>query len=502
MTAKTVYSLILLIPLVAFNSCKELPNSNTSILYTSSSDISSTGNIEDRNQVPDVNINQTQQDPIPRPPTKEGELLALDSFDKPNMANRKNWKAKFSRIVFNNSSTYIILKGNLCLIVGEARRLEPININHPSAREYQEGVYYDAITDLTKDNCKTSDFAIMDISDSYKKHGLSIKLDKLNIDAPASPSIPMVVQLEPYAFNIGINKGRYIEDHQGALNALEILASHRIQPIKSWISANSSVSGESISFMNFVGKFKNGPTNIPDGSNANVYAKYSSRPWFYVVDEPNENEADLVQKSLDQLKRNHPSVRRMVTTNNEYPVNGIDIYCPVMDQLLNRDEYKGELWSYVSCMSHGCSENRAYLDNPNKYNPDSHSRSGAPDLTIDAPSSDIFAMFLIAVKLKLGALLYYDSITQWALGVKGVDVYKDMYNFGGNGDGTLLYPDYENKLAKPSLRLKIIKEASLLADAARLSGYNLSGVIDSPLNWNITTNIRNEIYEHLKRHSH
>ncbi|PIR04792.1 MAG: hypothetical protein COV57_02530 [Candidatus Liptonbacteria bacterium CG11_big_fil_rev_8_21_14_0_20_35_14] len=426
------------------------------------------------------------------------EIFVLDSFEKPKHASRDLWKTSLSRTIFKDASTFFIVKGNLCLLVGEAQRLEPILIEHPSANEYPSDVYYDAITDLTMENCNKTLYAILDIKESYIKNGLNIEIKHLPISAPTTPTIPLFIQLEPYAFNIGVNRGSYVENHKGALSALELLHDHRIQPIKSWISSNSPIDKDPLSFMNYVGKFKNGPTNIPEGRSANLYAKYSSRPWFYVVDEPEEALADQIQNKLNELKIGHPSVRRMITTSNRYPVRGIDIYCPVMEQLDNREEYSGEVWSYVSCMSHGCGENRAYLDDPKVFTTESHSRSGAPDLTIDAPSSDIFAFFLIGRHLNLGALLYYDSITQWSLISKGINIYKDMYNFGGNGDGTILYPDFKRKRAFPSLRLKLLREASLLADAAKLGNYGLSSYIFSTTSWYISPNIRDEIYSHLK----
>ncbi|GAB4025085.1 MAG: hypothetical protein Fur0010_28300 [Bdellovibrio sp.] len=425
------------------------------------------------------------------------ELLILDSFDEPNRADSHLWKKSVERTIFRGAKTYFILKGKLCLLVGHADKLEPIQIQYPSSIDYRAGTYYDAISELNDQNCESAQYAVMDLDQSFSQFDINIKIKYLNVSLPKRPSLPLFVQLEPYAFNLGINKGKYVEDHTGALEALELLAQHRIQPIKSWISSNQPVDGETTSFINFVGKHKNGPTNLPDSSKTKEYAKHSTSPWFYVIDEPSENNASEVQKMLDHLKEKFPEVKRMVTTDISYPVTGIDIYCPVMDHLYNREEYSGELWSYVSCMSHGCGENRSYLDNPSIFDVDQHPRSGVPDLTIDAPNEDIFAFFLIGKHLKLGALLYYDSITQWSLASKGIDIDKDMYNFGGNGDGTLLYPDYINKRARPSLRLKLIREASYLADLVTIKNLDLKEKIQSTTDWNINLSIRDEIYKNF-----
>ncbi len=56
--------------------------------------------------------------------------------------------------------------------------------------------------------------------------------------------------------------------------------------------------------------------------------------------------------------------------------------------------------------------------------------------------------------------LYYDAVTAWDDG----DPWEGVYRFGGNGDGTLLYPGTPEHLGRaapapvPSLRLKTIRD--------------------------------------------
>lgn len=432
-----------------------------------------------------------------RPSIPIGTNKVLNALLKPTEAKDSDWTTAVSRVVFKNAPTGFVIKGNLCDFVGEAKMLLPITITNPSAKEYAYGVYYDAIVDLTNENCKEAIYGWLELNESYTKHGINIQIKPLSQMAPTAPTVPLFVQLEPYAFIKGINKGKYLNEEEKALQALELLKSHRLQPIKSWVATNSSYTG-SYNFKQYVHDFSLGPVNVPTDDAVLNFQSKLYKPWFYVMDEPGASYKDQLQLDLNKLKQKFPAVSRMVTTTKSYPVSGIDIYCPVFQQIGDRTKYD-RLWGYVSCMSHGCGDNRDWLQNVNSFSHKEFPRSGEPDLVIDAPAADLFAFYLIAIKLKLEAILYYDSITQWMLAQKGIDVYKDMYNFGGNGDGTLLYPDYNTKQALPSLRLKYLREASYLADAVSLSNSaDLLTNIVSPTEWSIPLTLRDQVYSRLE----
>lgn len=422
--------------------------------------------------------------------------MVLDSLEKPNFAAESDWKTSAERVVFKNAPTGFIVRGELCLLVGKAQRLEPIETIYPSASEYKVGTYYDAITELTPQNCGQTKYAWLELNDSFYFEDLKITLSKLPIDAPAEPTVPFFVQMEVYAFNKAMNNGVHVEDYQSPLSALELLSQHRLQPIKSWVSASAPVENGDFSFSKFVLNYAKGPANIPEGNMANTYADYVKDAWFYVIDEPQPHQARTLQAKLDELDVKHPEVKKMVTASFDYPVSGIDIYCPVLQHIKRRSDYPDTLWSYISCMSHGCGTNRSVLKDPNNFDHVDHDRSGEPDIMIDAPAIDLYALYLMTKTLSIQALLYFDSITQWSLIEKGVDVFKDMYNFGGNGDGTLIYPNLKNRSAYSSLRLKILREASYMRDALELCSNkpDLSSYYRSPTDWNYPTTIRNIIY--------
>jgi len=429
------------------------------------------------------------------------KLMVLDSLEKPNFATESDWKSSADRIVFRNAPTGFIVRGELCLLVGKAQRLESITTIHPSASDYKVDTYYDAITELTAQNCTNTKYAWLELNDSFHSKDLNIELKKLEIDAPTEPTVPFFVQMEVYAFNKAMNNDVHVEDYESPLSALDLLSKHRLQPIKSWVSASAPVDTGDFSFSKFVMNYATGPANIPEGSMANTYAENVKDAWFYVIDEPQPHQARSLQAKLDELEAKHPAVQKMVTAPSNFPVKGIDIYCPVLQHIKKRDDYPDTLWSYISCMSHGCGTNRSVLSDPNNFEHVDHDRSGEPDIMIDAPAMDLYALFLITKELSIQALLYFDSITQWSLINKGIDVFKDIYNFGGNGDGTLIYPDLKNKRAYPSLRLKILREASYMRDALELCPQkpDLSNFYRSPTEWSFPTNIRNIIYRCIEK---
>lgn len=85
----------------------------------------------------------------------------------------------------------------------------PIQIHHPSANEYKKGIYHDALVPLDSTNCLQTKYAYIDLDSSFQKFGLEITIEKLAMTSD-KPSMPLFIPLEPYAYNIGINKGEYI----------------------------------------------------------------------------------------------------------------------------------------------------------------------------------------------------------------------------------------------------------------------------------------------------
>lgn len=448
--------------------------------------------------------------PVVVPPVvvEEPKILALDEIANPQL-DSTNWKSSITRTVFKNQATGFVVKGDLCLLTGKAQRILPIEIKNASAKEYSKGTYYDAIENetLTASNCKDTTYAWLELNDSVSVGGLNINIKKLETSS-LKPQIPLMVQLDPYGYNLGINKGVYVNgDEAKAKDGFAMLVEHRMQPMKSWVVPYNGYNNSAWSFKEYVVDNSTGPVSVPMAGdlatlNTDVTKYAINKPWFYVVDEPSGSTVmNKLKTDLVSLKAKYPNVATMVTTTYQKDFK-IDIYVPVAEHMdmYPRSTYD-RLWMYVSCMSNGCGENRDWLGNVNSYKHIDYNRTGAPDLAIDAPKRDAFGFYLIAIKYKLEALLYYNSIEQWALAKKGVDVLKDQYNFGANGDGNLLYPDYAKKKPMGSLRIKGIREASFFADALILSGTQeevSKNYVTNATSWNFNYLEREKAYSKLK----
>jgi|APSaa5957512493_1039668.scaffolds.fasta_scaffold231642_1 hypothetical protein len=109
-----------------------------------------------------------------------------------------------------------------------------------------------------------------------------------------------------------------------------------------------------------------------------------------------------------------------------------------------------------------CGPNRAYKnDIDRKAGPE----VGRPDFLIDRPAGLILDYFKSLSNSKTQGGLYYHATEGHALYRKGIDVITDPWNFGGNGDGVLVYPGRPGEFglkehtALPSFRLKLIRHA-------------------------------------------
>ena len=170
-------------------------------------------------------------------------------------------------------------------------------------------------------------------------------------------------------------------------------------------------------------------------------------------------------------------MRTMVTTdlakiNANNLADAIDIVCPVIDSLQpagaadNRASYDAflsrsaakELWTYQSCDEHGCA-------NGCSAGQASDTTSGWPSYMIDASAMQNRAMQWLAYKLRVSGELYFETAMHledaWNSHVAGHDA---LCDFGGNGDGALLYPGTPaqiggtHDIAVDSMRFALIRE--------------------------------------------
>lgn len=398
----------------------------------------------------------------------KNNVYATKYLIKPKDLKKDMLSTEINKTILKNQiSTHLII-GNTCFIFEgnnnySAYGIKSIKLNKVSANEYRPGLYHDELIPLNTSNCKNFEYALLELTESFKNQYLKFVITKS--EKQFKNLMPIFIPLEPYAFNIGINKGKYINGEESlSIGPMDLLSKHNIQPIKNWLEPYNHE--REYNFYNYVLKQQSSTyLNIPMLGEVNKIQTKDYTPWFYVFDEPTDNYIPTLKKDLIRLKRQYPHVQRMVTTHFRENLP-IDIYCEVAQHITDDEvrilqENKKDLWMYISCMSHGCGPSRYFQNNPHTHIASPYEYlSGEPDLSIEASAFDIYVMYALGLKYPIKALLYYNSIEQWNLGKYGINPSTDIYNFGGNGDGTLIYPNYQNKSANPSLRLKLIREAS------------------------------------------
>ena len=204
---------------------------------------------------------------------------------------------------------------------------------------------------------------------------------------------------------------------------------------------------------------------------------YRARPgWFerlfqYTCDEPPYQGCGFAEiaRRAQAAKAADPEFRTLVTTTiDEAEANGVsgllDLIVPVVnfmddksggyagnqrasyDAFLASDSLN-EVWLYQSCMSHGCGGGSTYF-------------TGWPSYVVDASAVRNRAMQWLAFKYEATGELYWDTTYAYLSG----DPWTSVWEFDGNGDGTLFYPGTPAKIGGTthvpvaSIRLKMIRE--------------------------------------------
>ena len=203
-------------------------------------------------------------------------------------------------------------------------------------------------------------------------------------------------------------------------------------------------------------------------------AHFRDKGWFdrlfnYVWDEPAPKDFPAVAERGRIARRADPALKNLVAS----PLipdwsDFIDIWTPVVNcferkvghrdfcqPTAERAEYDPELakgkklWWYQACGSHGCN-----IVGGDYFR-------GWPSYMIDDAPVRNRIMEWLTWQYGIGGELYYSTIE--AYGQKP-DPWKDVYLFGGNGDGTLFYPGRpdviggKTQIPIESIRLKLIRE--------------------------------------------
>ncbi len=200
---------------------------------------------------------------------------------------------------------------------------------------------------------------------------------------------------------------------------------------------------------------------------------FRARGWFdrlfdYTCDEPPLTcDWDDIGWRSNLAKSADPEFRTLVTTDITHAdAHGVtwavDVLAPVLNYMddkpslpyagAQRSKYDGflsgsrkELWTYQSCMSHGCNTTSDYF-------------GGWASYAVDASAVRNRAMEWLSFLHRATGELYFETTMAFA-----GDPWSDQWRFGGNGDGTLFYPGNawriggSTDIPVASLRMKMIR---------------------------------------------
>jgi hypothetical protein len=407
-----------------------------------------------------------------------------------------------TRTVLTGQMTGVFVKSsNPCSLVATPgiMKLTPLVTNKGSAPSYPTGTFYDRMEPLTSNNCQGMVFAWVPVNASMRVGTAQVNITKKQTLAPAKPRVNLHADFNNWTMVLGYG-GSGVATGADALPALQLLSDFKISPYK-------GVESPTLADWNkYTVPFALGSVYMdwgtPDGWLATAPRLADS--WVYIQDEPAIGSTAGISTALTAWAATAPWVKPMLTTplrQRDYRTSspnygktvawpadvtaGVKIWVPVAEQLCQETwrgsgdfypcpaEYASagkELWTYVSNMSHGNEGSAA---------------SGAPDLVIDRSAVEVFGFYLLALKHDIRNLLYYNTIEGWSA-FPGRDVNTNPYQFGGWGDGLLLYPDRAKKQAYPSARLALIREASQWVDIIMAAGLEAEAkaLMTNSLTWN------------------
>jgi len=439
--------------------------------------------------------------PSPIPSPSQSVFVSeevLDTFERPEFALASKWKNAVSRTILSDQVTSMVLRSkNPCALISVAglNVLVPYTTTKPSAPSYPLGTFYDAMKPIDSVNCVGAKYLQLDVTASVKVGDAQITVVKKTTKAPVVPTIPLAVEFNNWVMVQGYCNGGYCNEESKALQGLQLLKSHRISPYKG-VPADTQAFWQS-----YVNAMSAGTVYMGWGAPSSWMptAPVTPNAYSYIIDEPaigNDFSAIVAAWAA------YPWVKPMMTgplKQRDYRAGpnfakltdwppvikaGIKKFTVVAEQFCHETwAGSGERYACKADYDAASKEVNLYISNMSHGNEGGGS-SGAPDLVIDRSGVEPFGFFLIAMKYDVTGLLYYDSIQGWQ-SVASRSVWTDAYQFGGHGDGLLLMPDVAKKTALPTMRLKLLREASQLADIVSLAGLqaDAKALVTNTLVW-------------------
>ncbi len=200
---------------------------------------------------------------------------------------------------------------------------------------------------------------------------------------------------------------------------------------------------------------------------------WSAQLFFYAKDEPKPEDVPLVRAQSTRV-RAAGGIPVLVTAPIEEALRGTaDILTPTLNcffprpgpqtcrRVLPLSKLRAQLpkgaqvWWYQSCNSHGCN------GGPLEDAAAERAYTGWASYMVDHPAPLNRAMGPLAFLAGVDGELYFDTV--YAYNTKK-DPWTDIFEFGGNGDGTLFYPGtpqhpgMREHQPVPSLRLKHLRD--------------------------------------------
>jgi hypothetical protein len=467
------------------------------------------------------------------PSSARPTLLVLDSYERVEYAAAADFRNSASVTLSTNEPVGYVFKLSDDQQMPESTfsrlyKMVPLHLTTPSYTGGKTGIFYDAMVPLLRSNLAGTQYvyAEYDGSSTPGTQLLTVTQSRETVTVTARVvsntlppnNIPLYLGVQ----SAYLPRGHYGVNYVPGTEALifpyaQMAVDHRTVPYESYASTPQiDATGElaldrsmqyPYGFWKTQGRYAAAAQNsygyqIPlkylNGQLDQAYltaaertvTTHNERAWFYIMDEPKYSQVSDLSDRLLRARTYAPHVTRMVTQRlplipgqTESPdilVIGPDIIDRPPDYPTTESDYREyDVWFGTACMEHDCGANRAWgggLHAPRV----SGTANGSPGFVIDHPVAYIYAFILSPIHYtSVKAMLYYSAVEQYRLfqvSSKTVDPWTDQWNFGGNGDGTLMYPlrtgmyGSTSEQPTPSIRLKKIRDAEFLLDYVKQAG--------------------------------